>query len=572
MKLNKYIIALGAAAVMLGASSCVDDLNVDPNDPSLENAGRFPSDPDAYMDRVMGDVYLQYSTNGANGSNTLTSMDGGMSTFQRAIYNLEEIPTDESCWLPVGDAIDHEFQYGTSGQNPSNTCIEGAYYRLMTNICICNDFMQTKFGELTADQQAKFDRFTRQCHILRAASYFYLIDLFGNVPWAGPEVKAGEVPAQLSSNFKEGRKAVFDNITAELEEVVAWYKENEPDNRPAYGYVGLDVAESLLVKFYLNAEVWTGTPRWADCYNHAEAVIARVGKGGMDGTGLAKGYHQLFGANNRDFINTKDHTGEIIWPIISQIAAINDGKGLESYAGAAVMLHAQAAESTPDDKWKISKADYNTQQGWKCAAARPQMIYNFDWSDATYSVSPDKRTKFWKTAKDGFQLEGGEMSQDGYGSNGFPAIKYTNWYIDDNNNVDVTMSPPIENFGTYAAADYGMIRLAEIYLSAAEAALNGGGDAAKALTYVNYIRKRAGLDPYTTINLTELYNERQRELYQECNRRTDLIRQNRWISGYTWNYKGTTNRQGIDYDARFVVYPIPSSVITRNGYTQNPGY
>ena len=134
------------------------------------------------------------------------------------------------------------------------------------------------------------------------------------------------------------------------------------------------------------------------------------------------------------------------------------------------------------------------------------------------------------------------------------------------------MSPPIENFGTYAAADYGMIRLAEIYLSAAEAALNGGGDTGKALTYVNYIRKRAGLDPYTTINLTELYNERQRELYQECSRRTDLIRQNRWISGYTWNYKGTTNRQGIDYDARFVVYPIPSSVITRNGYTQNPGY
>ena len=77
MKLNKYIIALGAAAVMLGASSCVDDLNVDPNDPKLEGPGMFPSDPDAYMDRVMGDVYLQFSTYGVNGDNTLTSMDGG---------------------------------------------------------------------------------------------------------------------------------------------------------------------------------------------------------------------------------------------------------------------------------------------------------------------------------------------------------------------------------------------------------------------------------------------------------------------------------------------------------------
>ena len=39
--------------------------------------------------------------------------------------------------------------------------------------------------------------------------------------------------------------------------------------------------------------------------------------------------------------------------------------------------------------------------------------------------------------------------------------------------------------------DYATIRLAEIYLSAAEAILNGAGSSAKAVEYVNYIRERA---------------------------------------------------------------------------------
>ncbi|MDE7119290.1 MAG: RagB/SusD family nutrient uptake outer membrane protein, partial [Muribaculaceae bacterium] len=566
-------IALGVAALTLGMSSCVDDLNVDPNDPKLENSGMFPSDPDAYMDRVMADVYLQFATYGANGDNTLTSMDGGMSTFQRAIFNLQEIPTDEACWLPVGDAIDHEFQYGTSGQVPANTCNEGAYYRLITNVAIINDFLQTSFGTLTEAQQAKFDRFCRQARILRGACYFYLIDLWGNVPYAGDDVKAGTVAPQLSSDFKEGRRMVFEKVTADLEEIVAWYKTNEPENRPAYGYVGLDVAESLLVKFYLNAEVYTGTPRWADCYSHAEAIINRIGKPGIDGTGLARGYNQLFGADNRRFANTRDHMGENIWIIPAQIPSVNNGVGLQSYANAVLMMHAWLAES-PDEAtpWRISKAEYNTQQGWKCMVARPQLVYTFDWDDATCGTSPDRRTKFWKTSAHGFQLQGGDMSQDGYGANGYPTVKYTNWYIADNTNLDYALSPDIDQFTEFTNNDYAMIRLAEIYLSAAEAALNGGGTMEKALEYTNYVRARAGLDPYTNLNLPELYNERTRELYSECNRRTDLIRQNRWISGYTWNYKGTSNINGQNYDDRFVVYPIPSSVIIRNGYTQNPQY
>ena len=73
------------------------------------------------------------------------------------------------------------------------------------------------------------------------------------------------------------------------------------------------------------------------------------------------------------------------------------------------------------------------------------------------------------------------------------------------------------------------------------------------------------------ITLQELQNERARELYTECTRRSDLIRYGKWISGYTWNWKGNV-AGGTDFASNFTVYPLPSSVCARNGYEQNPGY
>ena len=87
-----------------------------------------------------------------------------------------------------------------------------------------------------------------------------------------------------------------------------------PQQPSPYGYVGLDVAESLLVKYYLNAGVYTGTENWAKCLEHAEAVIGRLGKGGFKNSGLCQNYFQNFGANNKDFaIGGANAVNEIIW-------------------------------------------------------------------------------------------------------------------------------------------------------------------------------------------------------------------------------------------------------------------
>ena len=109
--INKFILSIGAVASMaLGA--CTNDLDLLPTDPSKITAGTFDEDPVGYMDRVMADCYLQFSTYGANGNAAVSGTDGGMTTFQRGLFILETIPTDEANWLPAADADYGLIQYG----------------------------------------------------------------------------------------------------------------------------------------------------------------------------------------------------------------------------------------------------------------------------------------------------------------------------------------------------------------------------------------------------------------------------------------------------------------------------
>jgi hypothetical protein len=570
MKYNKFFLAGSIFVASLSLGSCVGDLDLLPTDPSQFTPDQFAQDPEGYLDKAIAGVYMQYATYGANGIAAVQGFDGGMSTFQRAAFILEEIPTDEASWI-AADTDYGLFQYGVIPT--SNRAVMGTYSRFFINIAMCNQFMQTVnagyFNLTTPELQAKADEYIRQARILRAGAYWYAIDNFGNVPWADESVQMGQVAPQLSTNFAEGRKAVYEKVVADLEDVVAWYKANDANNKPPYGYVGLDVAESLLVKYYLNAEVYSGTAEWAKCLEHAQAVIGRLGKGGFKGTGLCNNYFQNFGANNKDYtIGGAAGVNEIIWTIPQEQTSINpDGNGLMSYANATFMCNAWIGTSTDDDPFTISISDYNSGNGWKCIVARPEFVEKFDWNE-DYSVSPDKRTQWWATTKQGFVKDNISLALEDWGKNGFLAVKYTNWAFNDNG-VDEANSPtPTDQLG----GDYAVIRLAEIYLSAAEAILNGGGSSnTQALEYVNYIRERAGMSTLTSLNLTQLQDERCRELYTENIRRSDLIRYGKWLSGYTWSWKYNV-KEGSDYPASFLVYPIPSTIAARNGYVQNPNY
>ncbi|MEO1518448.1 MAG: RagB/SusD family nutrient uptake outer membrane protein [Bacteroidota bacterium] len=190
-----------------------------------------------------------------------------------------------------------------------------------------------------------------------------------------------------------------------------------------------------------------------------------------------------------------------------------------------------------------------------------------DKPDYTYSIektSFDGRAMFYT---DGQSLEIDDVSQF---TQGYAITKYKN--VDRNGSIGSDL--------TFPDTDFPMFRLADVYLMYAEAVLRGGtgGDRGTALGYLNAINERAYGDAGGNISdadmtLDYILDERARELYWECHRRTDLVRFGQFTDGtYLWPLKGGVP-QGRAVAAFRDVFPIPSSDIGANpNLDQNDGY
>lgn len=630
---NKIFMTLGIAAAAFGLTSCVNDLDKSPVDPNST------TDVSKDMDRVFADIYLNFATFGANGNTPVQDFDGGMASFQRAIYIGEEMTTDEACWL-----WDPEV-YGTINHGKVSSSLDavfGFYSRLIINITLCNQFIQkvqnNEFDLPDEAAKARAEEYVRQARILRGGCYYYMLTFYNNPPYADESTKVGEEPTQ------PGRAEVYNRVTADLEDVVKYYTEHPTPTY--YGFVGLDAAEAILAKIYLNGEVFANTNDYAKCYTHCKNIIARLGKGGYYGNGLARSYKALFGYNNDQYaIGGANEVNEIIWDIPQSKTATSED--LTSWSGATFLVAAWIGTNgvsttvpypTKDVKYKdvtdtndlvVEDADgvkrlyqycatdeeynqvlaaynngdlkdwqktvndvvankaysfdpkavgyvssdwFNSNDGWKCIVARKSFVKKFEWLDVDMSVSNDSRVDLWQTSSHGFTANNPTLTGDDWGKNGYLAPKYSNWAYNEDGSINYLASPPNS---TPFGGDYAVIRLAEIYLTAAEAILQGGGGSqAEALQYVNYIRQRAYGDnytPWTSLSMSDLQDERCRELYSENVRRTDLIRWNLWCTGYTWEWKGGI-ASGTNLEEYTKSFPIPSRVMSASHLHQIEGY
>ena len=99
----------------------------------------------------------------------------------------------------------------------------------------------------------------------------------------------------------------------------------------------------------------------------------------------------------------------------------------------------------------------------------------------------------------------------------------------------------------------------------AEARARNAGDWSLAEPDVTAIRARAGLGPLASITADSFFDELGREMFQESDRRTSLIRYGKF--GDAWWEKPAS----ADFRTLF---PIPQPQIDASGgtLTQNPGY
>lgn len=546
---------LGAGMLLAAASfqACVGDLDVPIKNPNELTPEEFAKDPSGYLDRCLAEIYQGLATagNGGSGNSILGFGDAGAGTFTRTVFNLEELTTDNYSWLQFDDAGYYELV--TLNLAPDNQIMYANYSRLYAEIALCNQFIRTvQSGAFPGIDQARTDEYIRQAKIVRSLAYYYAISAYGNVGYIDESAGAGSTPAQIS------RLEAYNRVVATLEEVSAAYGDSYA--APAYGYVGKECADALLTKFYLNAATWGAPAAYDKCWTLAQKIIASH-SGGFENTGLAESYIALFGANNNEYAPRGSRVNEIIWTIPQ------DGMNLQSYGGSTFYICTTCGSFDGIS----SVNDCNLSAQWTCMVARQQLSESFSWDGAGNAL--DKRAILWKTKKDGFSVDNSTiMGNPGYGQ-GYAPLKYTNFAYTVDGERDLDASPASSN--AFCDADWTVIRLAEIYLNAAEAhVLGNAGDASTAVGYVNNVRRRAGLAEWSAADLSaaNILAERNRELYGENDRRTSLVRHGKFAgSAYNWNWKGGV-WTGRGIDQHYDLFPIPTKVISFSKYQQNPGY
>lgn len=143
---------------------------------------------------------------------------------------------------------------------------------------------------------------------------------------------------------------------------------------------------------------------------------------------------------------------------------------------------------------------------------------------------------------------------------------------------------PEDRTGEMRLNNVPLVRLSEVYLIAAEAALKAG-DNEKAAEYLNTIVLRANpeADEVVDVTLERVLEERSRELIGEGHRFFDALRNNQTITRYTdeavdmgYHYPlAQANSRSFDRTYYRAILPIPINEINANpeiAKQQNPGY
>ncbi|GAB3232800.1 RagB/SusD family nutrient uptake outer membrane protein [Algoriphagus aestuariicola] len=356
--------------------------------------------------------------------------------------------------------------------------------------------------------------------VLRALVYMWLIDAFGNVPIVDENSTGGnptnnsraEVFAFIESSIKDNLDLLSDGTNK--------YTVNQL------------TAHAMLAKLYLNAEIYTGTPRWADAETAADMVI-QSGKYSLTSDFFANFAERNSGSteNIMTLPYDQNNAGGFNLPMMT--------------------LH------------YLNQQTYNLQeQPWNGYSSLEEFYNSFDDNDVRINSF----------------LEGPQYAADGSRLNDISAE------AGDPDGQPLTFTPEINmltpnafrqagvRVGKYEFAngatsslsnDYPLIRYGDILLVKAEAAFRQG-DISDALTYINMIRARAKVAPYNTLTADDIFDERGREMFAEASRRTDMIRFGKWNQAW-WE-----KAQSEPFRALF---PIPQQAINANpNLVQNPGY
>lgn len=524
-----------AAGLLLTA--CTDDLNQMPVTETTSNdvyaqAGNYKS--------VLAKIYASYvlAGQGQGGDNGDLSTINGQD-FSRGYFNLQEAATDEvaNTWLSGNNLVDLTYM----SWSPKDAWVSDTYYWLFFNISLCNEFIRNCSGEsisrFTAAEQAEIRSYLSEARFMRAFSYWMVLDLYRQ----GPDVDENTPVTGFIPRAYDG-PGLFDFIESELRQLVAEGDTALPDTNE-YGRAAKPAAWALLARLYLNSAVYRGT---ADTRYYTECITACHKVISNPAYRLEPEYAKLFNADN----HKRAH--EILF------AMVCDATTSVTWGGGTYLVCGSCGNSSSQDP-----ARYGLTNGWGMFRARGELTAKF----GDISSTADSRAMFYTDGQTQYFSGPIDNQSEGY-------------FFEKFSNLTDEGTAASNSAATGCSTDYPLLRLADVYLMAAEAFLRGGAgiSRAEALQLVNDVRLRAyngdesGKIADGDFTLDFMLDERARELYLESVRRTDLVRFGKFTSdAYIWQWKGGV-LDGRAVNDKYNIYPIPDTDLTANPNLSNPQY
>lgn len=373
-----------------------------------------------------------------------------------------------------------------------------------------------------------------EAKFLRAFAMFWVMDLYGQVPFRTPDEGPDVNPNVLS------RADAFAFIDKDLTEALP----NLP-NTPWSGATdraSKASANFLLAKIYLNKNIYMGTATadpadMTKVVNYVDAIAA-------SGYALKTGYFDIFKpqVNSEVIFYVHASVGNRIWDGLHYNQGVYDNKG----------------------------------GGWNGFSTLADFYDKFEGDPNTNvpGSGQEERRGFVPTDGSNKGIGYGFLVGQQYDSLGAPRVAragkpmiFTKNFPGLVGNSDVTgirvikWHPQNGSFATFES----VFRYADAYLMKAEAIMRGGSSGDDALTMVNNLRTNfRNASALTALTEQEMLDERGRELYKEFWRRNDLIRFGKFADA--WGLKDAD-------DTYRALFPIPATALLSNpNLTQNPGY
>jgi hypothetical protein len=398
-----------------------------------------------------------------------------------------------------------------------------------------------------------------ELRMMRAISFFTMMDYFGNVPL---DTLYGDFEPRTNAP----RAEVFKYIETEVKK--ALNNLSEETGAKTYGRPTKWTAYALLAKMYLNAEYYTGTARWNDCIAACDAVI-NSGKFAIEPrASYLKMFYPDNGPQMKEFI-----------------FAVPFDPSATAYPGTNGFMYRARYDVPRSERAKFGlpftpSAAMSTLPEFYALFNDAGDVRNEQWLTGLQFMNDGVTPVMVTTTKKGYDqfytgADGGAAYT--YQVNLTPDIIYRqNPDLFDCGNDEIAWNMGYRNIKFYPDKtstsrnqnnDVPYLRYSDVILMKAEAILRGGAATAgqTALSLVNMIRtNRSTTAAWSAVTLEDLYKERSREFVYEGWHRNDMIRFGKFEGKWGFKTNSDTYRR---------ILPIPTDAMKLNPMlVQNPGY